>query len=116
MLAASLQAVRRPLKRPRTSPLPFESSKSPAEMGQSKSHSLQTAIYCSVIAAASLSACAYGLARALGDGGATPGEIFLALSPLALASLCLAFVWLQGRRLNATQRAFEEELGREREV
>jgi diguanylate cyclase (GGDEF)-like protein/putative nucleotidyltransferase with HDIG domain len=85
-------------------------------MSQSKRKPLQTAIYCSVTAAAALSACAYGLARALEDGGTTPGEIFLALSPLVVASLCLAFVRLQWRRLDSTRRAFEEELGREREV
>jgi diguanylate cyclase (GGDEF)-like protein/putative nucleotidyltransferase with HDIG domain len=85
-------------------------------MGHRKSKPLQTAIYCSVIAAVALSACAYGLARALDDGGATPGELFLALSPLAIASLCFAFVRLQAGRLDVARSAFEEELRREREV
>ena len=85
-------------------------------MAQSKRNSLQTAIYCSVTAAAALSACAYGLSRALDDGVSTPGELLLALSPLAIASLCFALVRLQARRLAATRRALEEELGREREV
>jgi diguanylate cyclase (GGDEF)-like protein/putative nucleotidyltransferase with HDIG domain len=85
-------------------------------MAQSKRKTLQTVVYCSVTAAAALSACAYGLARALDDGGATPGELFLALSPLAIAALCFALVRLQWRRLEDARRAFEEELGREREV
>ena len=85
-------------------------------MGHRKSKPLQTAIYCSVIAAAALSACVYGLARALDDGRATPGELFLALSPLVIASLCFAFMRLQSKRLGHVRRAFEEELEREREI
>jgi diguanylate cyclase (GGDEF)-like protein/putative nucleotidyltransferase with HDIG domain len=85
-------------------------------MGHRKSKPLQTAIHCSLIAAAALSACAYGLARALDDGGATPGELFLSLSPLVIASLCFVFVRLQSKRHVHVRRAFEEELEREREV
>src|SRR4051812_49424285 len=116
MLAAVFKAVRLPFKRPRTSPLPFKSLQPPAKMGHRKSKPLQTAIYCSVIAAAALSACAYGLARALDDGGAPPGELFLSLSPLVIASLCFAFMRLQSKRLGHVRRAFEGELKREREV
>jgi diguanylate cyclase (GGDEF)-like protein/putative nucleotidyltransferase with HDIG domain len=85
-------------------------------MGHRKSKPLRTAVYCSVIAAAALSACAYGLSRASEGVGATPGELFLSLSPLAIASLCFALVRLQGKRLGSARRAFEEELGREREL
>ncbi|HEV7894132.1 MAG TPA: diguanylate cyclase [Pyrinomonadaceae bacterium] len=85
-------------------------------MGQSKRKPFQTAVYCSVTAAAALSACAYGLARAFEDGGATPGEFFLALSPVAIASLGFAFLRVQGRRLGLARRDLEKELAREREV
>jgi diguanylate cyclase (GGDEF)-like protein/putative nucleotidyltransferase with HDIG domain len=84
-------------------------------MAHSKRKTLQTVVYCSVTAAA-LSACAYGLARALDDGGATPGELFLALSPLAIVGLCFALLGSQWSRLEGARRAFEKEIGREREV
>src|ERR1043165_7500095 len=84
-------------------------------MGHRKSKPLQTAIYCSAIAAVALSACAYGLAHSPG-GGATTGELLFALSPLAIASLCFALLRLQASRLEGARRAFEEELGGAREV
>lgn len=85
-------------------------------MGQSKRKPLHTAVYCSVTAAAALSACGYGLARAFEDGGATPGEFFLAVSPLLIASLGFAFLRVQGRGLGLARRDLEKELAREREV
>ena len=85
-------------------------------MGQSKRKPLQTAIYCSVTAAAAVSACAYGFARALEDGVLTSGELFLALSPVAIVSVCFALGSVQGRRLASARNAFENELAREREV
>lgn len=85
-------------------------------MGQSKRKPLQTAIYCSVIAAAALSACAYGLARAFEDGVVTPDEFLLAFSPVAVASVCLALGSVYGRRLALARLDLESELAREREV
>src|SRR5215213_5549221 len=85
-------------------------------MGQSIRKSLQTAIFCSVTAAVAVPACAYGLARAFEDGGATPGELFLALSPVAVASLGFAFLRVQGKRLGLVRRDLEKELASEREV
>jgi diguanylate cyclase (GGDEF)-like protein/putative nucleotidyltransferase with HDIG domain len=85
-------------------------------MGQSKLKPLQTAIYCSVTAAAALSACAYGLAHSFDDGRVTPGELFLSLSPPAIAALCFALARLHGGRRDAASRDFAEELKREREI
>jgi len=85
-------------------------------MAQSKSKLIQMAIFCSITAAAALSACAYGLARALEDGAANTGELFLTFSPLFIAALGFAFVRFQGRRFDATRRELLEELGREREI
>lgn len=85
-------------------------------MGQSTRKPFQTAIYCSVIAASALSACAYGLARALEDGVVTRGEFLLALSPVAVASVCLALGSVYGRRHALARLDLEKELAREREV
>ena len=85
-------------------------------MAQSKSKLLQTAIFCSITTAAALSACAYGLARALEDDAADAGGFVLAFSPLVIAALCFAFVRFQGRGFGAARRGLLEELGREREI
>jgi diguanylate cyclase (GGDEF)-like protein/putative nucleotidyltransferase with HDIG domain len=85
-------------------------------MGQSNRKPLQTAIFCSVTAAAAVWACAYGFSRALEDGVATAGELFLSLSPVAIASLCFALARLRAKGVGDARRALEVELAREREV
>ena len=84
-------------------------------MAQRTRKPLQTALYCSVIVAAVLSACAYWRALSLHDG-ATPGELFLFTLPLLVAALFLALARFHWKRRGAARRAFDEELGREREI
>src|SRR5215218_7793165 len=122
MFISANSVGRKPLIRPTAvetasdKPSSFKHLQPSAEMGQSKSKPLQTAIFCSVTAATAVSACAYGLARAFEDGVATPGELFLALTPVAVASACFALGSVQGRRLALARHDLENELAHEREV